>query len=231
MEEGGWTNSNNFKQMIFYAGSASGTRYDSGIVWKKKFDGGLTAGLGYQFGEVAGSTSNGSTQTVALAYGNGPLNVSGFANHANVNTFSHTSYSVGGNYTFGITRINAGYFHYTAEQAALGKRTDNGYTVSSKFSPAGKMDYELGYQLMKAKNAAVNAGGNVINAFADGSTATATATGDRKTVYGSAFYHLDNTTEVYVAADYLKLGGGYKQASTHGFNSQTELGVGVRLRF
>ena len=231
LEEGGWTNSNNFKQMIFYAGSASGTRYNSSVVWKKNFVGGLTAGLGYQFGEVPGSTSKGSTQTAALAYNGGAFNVSGFANHANVNDFAHNSYSVGGNYTFGITRLNAGYFHYTAEQAALGRRTDKAYTVSAKFAPAGKLDYELGYQVMKADNAAVNGGGNVINAFADGSAATATATGDRKTVYGSAFYHLDNTTEVYVAADHLNLGGGYMQASTHGFKNQTELGVGIRLRF
>jgi predicted porin len=29
LEEGGWTNSNNFKQLIFYAGSATGTRYNT----------------------------------------------------------------------------------------------------------------------------------------------------------------------------------------------------------
>jgi predicted porin len=231
LEEGGWTNSNNFKQMIFYAGSASGTRYNSGVVWKKAFDGGLTTGLGYQFGEQSGSTSKGSTQAAALAYAGGPFNVSGFVNHANVNNFSHDSYSVGGNYTFGIVRVNAGYFHYTAEQGALGKRADKAYTVSAKFAPAGKLDYEVGYQVMKANNAAVNGSGNVINAFADGSSDTATATGKRSTVYGSAFYHLDNTTEVYVAADHLSLGGGYTQASTHGFSSQTEFGVGIRLRF
>jgi len=231
LEEGGWTNSNNFKQMIFYAGSASGTRYNSGVVWKKAFEGGLTAGLGYQFGEQAGSVSKGSTQTAALAYTGGPFNVSGFLNHANVNDFKHDSYSIGGNYAFGIVRVNAGVFHYTAEQGALGKRKDNAYTLSSKFAPPGKMDYELGFQVMKADNAAVNSSGNVINAFADGSTATATATGKRTTVYGSAFYHLDTTTEVYVAADHLKLDGGYHQASTHGFDSQTEIGVGLRLRF
>nr|WP_249172317.1 porin [Burkholderia dolosa] len=33
--EGGWTNSNNFKQMIFYAGRPTGTRYNNGIAWKE----------------------------------------------------------------------------------------------------------------------------------------------------------------------------------------------------
>src|SRR5205807_2074127 len=44
-EEGGFTNTNNFKQLIFYAGSATGTRYDNGVVWKKAFDNGLVGGL------------------------------------------------------------------------------------------------------------------------------------------------------------------------------------------
>ena len=233
LEEGGWTNSNNFKQMIFYAGSASGTRYNSGVVWKKRFDSGLTAGLGYQFGEVVGSTSTGSTQAIALAYNGGPFNVSGFANHANVNGLSHKSYSIGGNYQIGIVRVNAGYFHYTAEQAAaLGERSDNAYTVSTKITPPGKWEYDLGLQQMRANNAALNGGGNVINAFADGSNATATATGKRTTLYGSVFYHLDPTTEFYFAADRLKLGGEYTQASvTHGLDTQTEFGLGVRFRF
>src|SRR5207245_1683670 len=151
MEEGGWTNSNNFKQMIFYAGRASGTRYNSSVVWKKNFEGDLTAGLRYQIGEVAGSTSKGSTQTAALAYSRGPLNVSVFVNHDNINDFTHNSYSLRDNCTLLITRLNTAQFH--------------------------------------------------------------------------------NTTEVYSAADHLILGGGYKQASTHGFSNQTELGVGIRLRF
>src|SRR5258705_3987042 len=69
LEEGGYTNVNNFKQLIFYAASATGTRYDRGIVWKKDF-GGLVAGLGYQFGgsQSVGDFQKGSTQTVALGY-------------------------------------------------------------------------------------------------------------------------------------------------------------------
>lgn len=231
LEEGGWTNSNNFKQMIFYAGSATGTRYDSGVVWKKAFDGGITAGVGYQFGEVPGSTSTGSTQSVALGWNGGAFNAAGYYTHANVNGQSHQSASIGGDAIFDIFRVNAGFFHYTADQAALGRRTDNAWTLSTKIAPPGKIDYELGYQVMRADNAAVNAAGNVINAFNDGSADTGTATGSRKTVYGSVFYHFDKTTEVYVAADHLSLTGDYHQASTHGYSSQSELGVGIRLRF
>ncbi len=233
MEEGGWTNSNNFKQLIYYAGSASGTRYNSGVVWKKAFGGGLTAGAGYQFGEATGNTSRGSTGSVAAAYNDGPFNISGFFVAANVNGFSHKSYSIGGNYTAGIVRVNTGYFHYIGDQGALGRRTDNAYTLSMSVKPVGKMDYELGVQQMRASNAALNGSGNVYNAYADASGGTATiAEGKRSTVYGSVFYHFDKSTEVYLVADYLKLADGYTQASvTHGLDNQAEYGAGIRFRF
>lgn len=231
LEEGGWTNSNNFKQLIFYAGSATGTRYDSGIVWKKPFSNGLMVGLGYQFGEIPGTVSQGSTQAVALAYNGGPFNISGFINHANVAGLTNASESIGGNYQFGIVRINAGYFHYTAKQGALGDRTDNAWTLSTKISPPGKMDYEVGLQTMKANNAAYGSNGAVLSAFGDATAATATGSGNRNTLYLSTFYHLDKSTEVYIAADFMRLTGGYTVASTFGFKSQTEFGTGIRLRF
>jgi predicted porin len=235
--EGGGTNTNNFKQLIFYAGSATGTRYDRGMVWKKAFDNGLVAGLGYQFGGVAGSFSTGSTKTAALAFNGGPFNVAGFVNSANVSGLKHDSYSIGGNYTFGMVRANAGYFHYTADQGAsnaAGKRKDNAYTVSANLMPGGKMDYQLGYQIMSANNAGITGTGataNVLNAFADTSAITTTATGKRKTVYGSVFYHFDRQTDVYLAADHLTMTDAYRQKSVNGFLTQNELGVGMRFRF
>ena len=235
--EGGGTNTNNFKQMIFYAGSATGTRYDRGMVWKKAFDNGLVAGLGYQFGGVAGAFNTGSTKSAALAYNAGPLNIAGFINSANVANLAHDSYSIGGNYTVGMVRVNAGYFHYSAEQGAnnaLGKRTDKAYTLSASFAPGGKLDYQLGYQVMDASNAGITGAGataNVLNAYADTSGVTATTSGKRKTLYGSVFYHFDKQTDLYLAADRLSLTDGYRQKSTAGFLDQTEFGVGLRLRF
>ncbi len=231
VEEGGYTNNNNFKQLIFYAGSAGGTRMNNSVVWKKAFDGGVVGGLAYQFGGVPGNFSSGSTQTGSLAYAGGAFNLAGFVTAAKVGSSADRSYSVGGNYTVGIVRVNAGMFHYTAEQGALGDRSDDAYTVSAKIAPEGKIDYQIGYQDMKAKNAAVNGGGNVLNAFADSSSAKATATGSRSTVYASAFYHFDKVTEVYIAGDYLRLKDGYKVGATNGFGSQTELAMGLRTRF
>ena len=231
LDEGGYTNNNNFKQLIFYAGSATGTRVNNGVVWKKAFDGGLVAGVQYQFGGIPGDFSNGSSETVSLAYAGGDFNLAGFVTSANVSGLSNKTYSFGGNYQFGMVRVNAGMFHYTAEQGALGNRSDNAYTLSASFKPGGPLDYQLGYQDMRADRAAVNGSGNVINAFANATSAKATATGSRSTLYGSAIYHFDNITEVYLGGDYLKLKGGYKFGATNGSPNQTELAIGLRTRF
>lgn len=237
-EEGGFTNNNNFKQLIFYSGSATGTRYDNGVVWKKVFNNGIVAGLGYQFGEVAGALNSGTTKALALGYNGSNYVISTFYNEANTNnklnasTEKHKSYSLGGSYIFDLVRMNAGYFHYTAEQGALGKRTDNAWTVSAKLTPQGRMDYELGYQVMKANNAAYSSdGSSTLNAYSDAATSTATGSGKKSTLYGSMFYHLSKRTEVYLAADYMKLSDNYRVGSTNGFKNQTELAVGMRTRF
>jgi len=241
LEEGGYTNTNNFKQLVYYGGSANGTRINNGIVWKKAFTNGLVAGVAYSFGTAAGSNNatatgssaanpvEGTTFSAALGYNMGDANLAGFITQAKVDGLTDTASSFGGNYTLGELRFNAGYFRYTAEQAALGNRTDDAYTLSVKYAPAGKMDYELGYQNMKADNAAVKAGGTVKNAFAGIGGLTLVTSGNRNTLYGSMFYHFDKQTELYVAADYLKLDAGY--GNINGSDNQTEVGVGMRTRF
>lgn len=232
LDEGGYTNNNNFKQLIFYAGSATGTRVNNGVVWKKAFDSGLYVGAQYQFGGVPGSFSTGSSETVSLAYAGGNFNVAGFVTAANVNGRNNRAYSLGGNYTIGSVRVNGGLFHYTADQGGLGSRSDNAYTVSAKWTPnKGPWDYALGYVNMKANNAAVNGSGNVINAFGNTTSSTVVATGSRSTVYGSVMYHFDKLTEVYVGTDYLRLKDGYRVSATNGAKSQWELAVGMRTRF
>jgi predicted porin len=232
LEEGGYTNNNDFKQLIFYAGSATGTRYDRGVVWKKEWDN-VVSGLAYQFGGVPGSFSTGQTATGSLAYNGSNFTVAGFVTQADVAKLKHRTESIGGNVQLSpLVRVNAGYFHYTAEQGgAFGQRKDNAYTVSTKLTPSGQFDYELGYQIMSASNAGLTGSGFVQNAFSDTSGIHGVATGKRKTLYGSAFWHMDKSTEFYVAADHLKTTGGYKASQANGFTSQTELGLGMRYKF
>ena len=230
-EEGGWTNANNFKQMIFYAASATGTRYENGLAWKKLFSNGIFASAGYAFGNSTSFGSNANYQ-FALGYNGGPFNVSTFYSHVNREGFTNQSYSVGGNYTFGILRTNAGYFRYWGNQGALGQRQDNAWTVSFKLSPKGAFDYELGYQQMRVHNAAYNSDGDIPNANIGAFDPTSgTHNGYKETLYGSIFYHLSKRTEVYLAADYMRLHGGYTVGSTFGATNQVEATTGIRTRF
>lgn len=232
LEEGGYSNNNNFKQLIFYSGSATGTRYDKGIVWKKEI-GNFVAGVGYQLGGIPGDFNTGTTKALGLAYNGGQLNLAGFWNTANVNGYRHTSYSVGGNYQIGLVRLNTGYVHYQADQPALlgSSREDRAYTVSARFSPAGRFDYELGWQTMNADHAAVNGSGYVLNAFANNASATKTGTGKRKTWYASSFYHFDKRTELYLALDRLTTDGTYLASQANGFKEQSDIAVGMRFKF
>jgi predicted porin len=231
-EEGGWTNSNNFKQMIFYAAGATGTRYNNGVAWKKLFGNGLYASAGYAFSNST-AFATGSTYQFALGYNGGPFNVASFYNHVNNSGNTNQTWSVGGNYTFGIARVNAGYFRYLGNQGALGQRQDNAWTVSFKLAPKGPLDYELGYQQMRVHNAAYNADGDILNANTGAAfdPAGGVHNGFKETLYGSVFYHLSKRTELYLAGDYMRLHGGYTVGSTFGATNQLELTSGIRTRF
>ena len=232
LDEGGYTNTNNFKQLVYYAGSATGTRYDRGLVWKKEF-GRVVAGLGFQFGATPGQFQNGTTKSGSLAYNGDNFTVAGFVTEANVANLQHKSASIGGNVRISpVVRLNAGYYHYTAQlPAALGQRKDSAWTMSAKIAPTSSYDFEFGYQIMDAKNAGLTGSGYVQNAFSDTSGVKAVATGKRKTLYASAIYHLDRVTELYVVGDRLNTTGTYHAAQANGFMSQTEFGLGMRYRF
>lgn len=232
-EEGGYSNNNNFKQLIFYAGSANGTRVNNGVTWKKAFDNGVVAGLQYSFGGVVNSLSTGTTESATLAYNGSNWTVAGFYTMANIANLQHKAYSIGGNVQVNsLIRLNAGAFTYSAQQTpGIGDRNDNAWTVSAKITPAGKLDYELGYQVMTASNAGLYGGGYVLNAFSNASAVTAVGSGDRTTYYGSLFYHFDKATEVYFAFDHLSTTGTYLAAQAGGAKVADETAIGMRFKF
>jgi predicted porin len=234
LDEGGFQNTNNFKNLVYYAGGATGTRYDRGVVWKKEIDN-FVVGLGMQLVESAGTANNTKTQSVALAYNGNGYTLAGFTTSASVKDVSHKSSSLGGSIQLNtLVRMNAGVFNYSSNQkTGLGNREDKASTVSALFTPGGKTDYALGYVTMNAKNAALDSSGYVYNAYADnsGSTNNVLANGKRNTAYASAMYHMDKVTDFYVVMDKLKLVDGWGDKGANGKTSQTAFGVGMRFRF
>jgi predicted porin len=258
--EGGWTNNNNFKQLIFYSGGGSGangqgdTRIDNGIVWKKLFDNGFYLGAAYAFSDANGpggpngsgpvpgaGLDKGSVQSVALGYNGGNFHASGFYNRTSVFVVSteggsnqtklHQSAGIGGNYQFGILRVNAGYLWYSADQGQVGTRVDNAFTVSAKLAPTERWDYELGWQDIFAHNAAYTGGGYTFVPYHDATGATTAGSGSRTSIYGAIMYHPAPNVDVYWAADYLATTGGYKASQASGHKTAMESATGVRWKF
>src|SRR5205085_9167883 len=154
---------------------------------------------------VPGQDNRNSSNALGLAWNGGQFNVSGFYNQSDVSstavsttTFKHKSYALGGNAGIGpMIRVFGGVMHYTAEQpAAFGNRSDNAWTLSGRFAPTSRYDFELGYSHFKANNAGA-IGGLMRNPYANTTAITSVQTGTKGTIYASAFYHFDRSTEVY----------------------------------
>lgn len=236
-DEGGWTNTNNFKQLIYFAASVDGTRVNKGITWKKVADNGWAFGAAYNLtsSETNTSTKN-STAEVALGYNAEKWHASIFHSEANNNGYTQKSTGVGGNVKpTSWLRLNAGIFSYNADQGAgHPTRTDSAYTVSGTVQTNPKWSYHLGFQVMKANDAglkgASSATATMQNPFSNGAASTVFGTGQKDTLYGLVMRHLSRRMEAYGGFDLMKLKDGYRLASTNGHDSQTELVLGIRIR-
>ncbi|MBD5655026.1 MAG: porin [Candidatus Eremiobacteraeota bacterium] len=258
--EGNYTNTNDFKQFIFYtsggngAGGQGDTRYDSALVYKKIFANGIFIGAAYNFGDdngpggpngsgpiAGGEFNHGSTAAFGLGINAGGLHASTFYNTTNVieaatigtTNVGHEdeSVGVGGNYDWGKFRMNAGFIDYTGDQGKLGRRMDYAWTTSARLAPTKFLDYELGVQEFYAANAAVDAAGFVMRPYTDASTAKSTIYGSRFTIYGSVMAHPVPNVDVYLAGDDLLTGGNYLDSRANGHKHQVEEATGVRYKF
>ncbi|MBV8633183.1 MAG: porin [Burkholderiaceae bacterium] len=289
LKEGGYSNVNNFKQLIYYSGGGGGTRMDSAVVWKKKLDDNWVIGLGHSFGfqgaggsgalgagvpalgyqnngqggPVPGDAKNGATNEISIAYnglnlGAAKANFNVSYNEVNIDDLPESSILVGGNLVFdnGL-RLNTGYIHYTADQGvdnSAGTRTDNAFTLSGSFT-ADKTVYALGAQTIRVNHAGFigNGGMGGINLIPFisyipalsplNAVASNVASGHKNSLYGSVMYRWDKQTDMYVAADYVKVTGGISvpDAQSNGTNlsgnpalgidHEIELALGVRYKF
>jgi predicted porin len=230
LKEGGYSNVNNFKQLIFYSAGPNGTRANSAIEWKKKWDEHWVTGLAYNFGSggnggsgdvgsggtLPGDVNRGTAEAASVAYnhlpaGPGRFNLNASYDRANNHDLIHQSELVGGNYVIGSVRVNGGYIHYTAQQGignSAGNRTDNAWTVSTSIL-VGKTDYALGYQDSRGTNAGYNGAGVTLNPFGNTAGVTTTGNGSKRAVFGSVMFHPDRQVDIYVAADYMKIYDGW----------------------
>jgi predicted porin len=252
---GGYTNSDNFKYIVWYIGVATGTHADSNVQYKRVM-GPWVLGLDYQFGgnqrldgQASGfgrsNTTNSGAQ-VALAYNGSDYHVSGHYSHVNRDDKILQAFTLGGGWQpTSLVQVNGGLIHYAADQAAIGRRTDDAFTLSGKLAPAGHMTYELGYVNVRFHNAAANDDGAVMIPFlqspadAEATLANGGHSGRMQTLYGGARYHYDRDTQLYLMIDRMEIGGGIKMNGWYNGQfggagnpkGQTEVLAGVDYRF
>jgi predicted porin len=261
LTEGGYINQTNTQAFKEYVGSPTGSRVDSGIVWKKVTGNLYTAAM-YQFGTPQGQSSSelnpgntgpdgvgsqfekfsqGSSQAGAIAYNFGMWNIGGYYEHANIVGMNHQVATVGGNVILSpALRLNAGFLYYTADQiASLGNRKDTVIEVSGMYAPEGHVDFALAYYWIHATNAMQDSGGNTLVPWADTSSVpnldgngnNNVSSGIRQTAYGSVRYKFDPFTMVFIGFAYTWLTDGFVYSEAHGFHDILDVGTGFRYLF
>ena len=142
-----------------------------------------------------------------------------------------------------IFRLESEFLYQTGEQDAAGILFGRDAWAGFESADLGKLTFGRQNAVARdfaaiyrdpygaAQTSTEEGGGTHTNNFKQLIFYAGNATGNRSTLYASVFYHFDKRSEVYLAADYLKLGDGYKVAVTNGFACQTELALGFRTRF
>ena len=156
LKEGGYSNVNNFKQIIYYSAASTLTRNDSAIVWKKYFlDDHIVLGLDYAFGSqgVGGSGNGGignsplldggggspgkfavgSNQAISLAYNN--LEIGGGQLSANINYNRANCGNFGDNHCNAADASAGNYVNSNTNQAFLvgGTYVYDGYRIGAGY--------------------------------------------------------------------------------------------------
>jgi len=212
---------------ITYALSASaGTRKDNDIQYTGKF-GDLTARAAWSLGEVADSTSNGSTRAVGAVYASGPVKLgasyttarpkNGTGASADYRDF--TNYSMGGAYSIGALTASVGYINQK-QQAATAEDT-------SQWNWAG-----LSYKM--ARGFSLTGAWYRVQAVNSASTASVAAGDSTKNLYMTGItYSLSARTLLYSEVDVTRLKGGYAAGGTVKLNQsrQTGLSAGINHTF
>lgn len=117
--------------------ASAGIRNNNDIQYTGTF-GPLTARAGYALGEVAGSSSAGSTQAIGIGYTEGQVGAGlAYTKKTTAAGFDYRHYTLGGDYKFGSARLVVGYVNEKQDTATV--ETTNKYAWvagSYNFTPS-----------------------------------------------------------------------------------------------
>jgi len=200
--------------------------------------GGLSAGLSYAAGEVAGSLRTGSQISSSLQYTIGNLSFGGGAQQTVSATNSankDTAYNLSVSYAMGAAKLFGGYYsikdatgtttaYFAADNSTASaggiagiQRDDNAFFLGSTYqlTPAWSLTGAGYYD--KSKNVTVTGLGDL-------------GDGTRYTLVGVAEYALSKRTQVYGTVDYNKAKNAASVELANG-NQETGVSVGIRHIF
>jgi predicted porin len=191
--------------------ATSGVRNNNDVQYSKTF-GPVTARAEYAAGEVAGSTTNGSTEAVGLSYSQGSFYLgTAYTQKKTLGAggafFDYKHYTVGAAYTLGDLRFSGG---YTSEkQATTTVDTTNKYIMTGvNYSITPAIEVSLAYYSIK--NSTANVGGK------------------RDITFLTGTYYLSKRTNLYAEIDSARFSG---SSIPVGQTHQNGFSVGVAHQF
>lgn len=217
-----------------------GVRFDNSLEYTNNF-GPIKTQLQYSTGGVAGATSVGSTDALAILYEEGPLSVGGVVQQSkDANSHDLTVWGLGGSYAVGPATMYLSYFDAkrdpgfgTAANLSGGplantnlignsnsvlKRDDDVWAAGVVFQASTAMAYTAGYMHDNVKNHSDRGNSGRVSTF-----------------YAVADYNLSKRTDVYAEIDHTTVGGGEVASndvlSLGGGTSRTGVAAGLRIKF
>ena len=196
------------------------TRFDNDIQYTGTF-GPVTARAELALGEVAGSSSVNSAQSVGLNYEGGPLALGAAylqrkdGTTASAATFDYKNYTLGGAYKFGPARVAAGYSNQKQASATVDTTNKNAWVgLSYAVAPATEI---TGAYFQTKLSAGVNGAGD----------------GKKNLLMLSATYALSKRTNLYALIDQATLNGALRIGGNAAMNQdrQRDVAVGINHLF
>ena len=218
-----------------------GVSFDNSLEYTNNF-GPIKAQVQYSTGGVAGATSVGATDAVALTYAQGPISIGGvYEQSKDANSNDLKVWGLGGSFVTGPATLFLSYFDakrdpgfgasanlsggplantsLLANTNSVLQRTDEVWTTGVGFQATPAWNFTVGYMHDAVTNDS-DFGNN----------------GDVSTLYAVADYALSKRTDVYFEVDNSRLKGGEVASADvlsidGGNNQRTGLATGLRVRF